>query len=73
MSEFPGVGASISEETKLVEFNHLERLYVSRALASYRASLVRSRNKEMVGSEVWRIRGNEIDRVADIVRKLESA
>lgn len=48
----------------------VERLYVKRAMGMLAASLARSRKNEVDGSEIWHLRGREIDTVNKILGKV---
>lgn len=44
-----------------VEVTLVDRLWIRKALELQRAALVRARAKEMSGSEVWHLRGRELE------------
>lgn len=48
----------------------LDRAWVKKSLESQRAMLVRSRGKEMVGSEVHELRGREIAQLDVLIQKV---
>lgn len=46
-----------------IELDVIERSWVSVSLQAKREQLVRSRNKEVTGSEIWSLRGREIEAI----------
>lgn len=59
----------MAEQVSKFEFSVLERQYLARALDLYKASLVRSRSKEMAGSDIWTLRGKEIEAVGALLSR----
>lgn len=47
----------------------MDRGWIKKALESQRAMLIRSRTKEMTGSEVWHLRGREIEQLNLLIGK----
>lgn len=62
--------APTGSETVTVELTLVERLYVKRSLELLAASLRRSRKNEVDGSEIWHLRGREIDAVSRVQGKV---
>lgn len=48
----------------------LEKAWLRKAVETQRNVLVRSRTKEMVGSDIWNLRGKEIEQLNVLVGKL---
>lgn len=48
----------------------IERQWVVVALTTQRSVLVRSRNKEMTGGDIWLLRGKEIDALSALITRL---
>lgn len=48
----------------------LEVLWLRKALDALRVSLMRSRDKEIVGSEIYQLRSREVDAVMALSQKL---
>lgn len=48
----------------------LEVLWLRKALEALRVSLMRSRDKEIVGSEIYQLRSREVDAVMALSQKL---
>lgn len=67
-SSLPGL-----EGPKVLELTLVERLYVQRAIAGLLASLERSRAKELPGTEIYDLRGRELEAVTAISRRLQSS
>lgn len=47
----------------------MERAWVRQALTTQRAALMRSRQKEIAGSEIWSLRGKEIDSLNVLIER----
>lgn len=58
-------------ESKKVSFelDAIERSWVHVSLQAKREQLVRSRNKEVTGSEIWVLRGKEIEALNALMPK----
>lgn len=56
-----------------VQLEGLERAWVARSIEVLRGTLVRSRAKEMVGSEIYELRTKEINALVALAAKLEAA
>lgn len=54
-----------------VELTPVERMWIVRCLASQRQMLSRARQKEMPGSDIWHLRGREIDDLGELARRFE--
>lgn len=61
------------DDSKVVQIGltQLDRAWIVKALASLRQSLIRSRAKEMPGSEIWALRARELDMLEVTSRKME--
>lgn len=57
----PDPKADMNQVDRQVPVTVLERLHVKRAIELYIKSLERSRNNELPGSDIWRLRGADID------------
>lgn len=51
----------VTQIDRTVSVSILERLHCKRAIELYIKSLERSRNNELPGSDIWRLRGADID------------
>lgn len=51
----------MAEAVGKYEFNAVERGWLKKSLESQRSMLIRSRQKELTGSDVWVLRGKEIE------------
>lgn len=60
---------SVSDVAKAPELSVVERAYVKRALDVLKGTLIRSRSKEMVGSDIFALRTKEIDTISGIMEK----
>lgn len=58
------------EPTKKLEVTQLEHAWLKKGLETARDKLVRNRMKEMVGSEIYALRGKEIDQVNALLNKI---
>lgn len=66
-----GIGGFMAESAKKVSFelDAIERSWVHVSLQAKREQLVRSRNKEVTGSEIWVLRGKEIEALNALMPK----
>lgn len=60
----------MSEQSRKVDFDLQERLYVQQALKRYIESLQRSLGKEVAGSDIAVLRSKEIQSVESVLRKV---
>lgn len=49
----------------------MDRQWIYRALVALRAMLIRSRGKEAAGSEIWTLRGREIDTLSTLMSRFQ--
>lgn len=61
------------EKEVSVTLTSKDRAYLMRAVVTLRQALIRSRAKEVAGSQVWEFRGAELDELDELVRKLGSS
>lgn len=61
----------MAEQVMKVELDVTERQYVVLAISRLRQQVQRSRGKEVPGSEIWRLRGEEDLRLEALARKFE--
>lgn len=54
-------------EVKGVEFTGSQRAWIKLGLEAKRDQLVRVRNKEVAGSEIWVLRGKEIEALSALI------
>lgn len=47
----------------------LERQWVRKSLENQRQVILRGRNKELAGSEIWQLRGKEMEILTNLVSK----
>lgn len=59
-----------NQSVKKYEFSLLESQWLKQAVATQRAALTRSRNKEMAASEIYHLRTKEIEMLNVIYSKL---
>lgn len=65
-----GIGDVMAESKKVsFELDAIERSWVHVSLQAKREQLVRSRNKEVTGSEIWVLRGKEIEALNALMPK----
>lgn len=63
--------ADATKGKDIVVNDALERQWIFQALMSQRQMLIRSRQKEHVGSEVYLFRGKEIEFLSSLMRRFE--
>lgn len=56
-------------DTPQVQLSLIDKLWIQRALMQQRDSLQRSRNKEVAGSEIWTLRGKEIESLTQLMQR----
>lgn len=60
-------------ESKVVvppmELSAMERAWIQQSLQLQRASLIRSRGKEIAGAEIWTLRGREIEAISALLNR----
>lgn len=59
----------MADAPKKLEFYLLESLWIKKALENQRQALIRSRTKEVAGSEVYTLRGKEIESLTQLIQK----
>lgn len=58
---------AMGESKKVVfEFDGMERGWLLKALELQRAALLRSRGREVAGSDIWTLRGKEIEALTSL-------
>lgn len=62
--------AVMADSLLKIEVKPLEKAWLAKALETLRDKLVRNRMKEMAGSEIYALRGKEIDQVNEILNKI---
>lgn len=62
-------GDIMAEQMKGMELSQLERGWIKQALVSQSKMLMRSRTKEIVGGEIWVLRGKEIEIVNTLAQR----
>lgn len=60
---------TIMADAKKYELTPMEAMWVKKSLEAQRNILVRNRLKEVVGSEIYALRGKEIDALSALVLK----
>jgi len=63
--------ANVIDPKVSVELSSLERQWIVKSISSQRAMLIRSRQKELPGTDIWTLRGREIDALGDVARKFQ--
>lgn len=63
----------MADKKIVVELDVIERQWVEKALATLKASLVRSLAKEMAGSDIYRLRQVEIGAIDKLILKFGTA
>jgi len=51
------------------EITMTEKQWIHKSLSTQRDSLLRGRQKEMTGSEIWQLRGKEIEILNGLINK----
>lgn len=54
----------------VIQLDNLERQWVKKALETLKATLVRSRLKEMSGSDIHTLRGKEIETINNLIQRV---
>ena len=61
--------AGVEKKEEGVVLDVLERQWVRKSLETQRAVIVRGRNKELPGSDIWTLRGKEMDILTNLISK----
>lgn len=60
-------------ESKVVvppmELSAMERAWIQQSLQLQRASLIRSRGKEIAGGDIWTLRGKEVEALTSLLNR----
>lgn len=58
---------NLVDDKMKVELTTMERAWIKKALELQRTALLRSRMKEVPGSEIWTLRGREVEALTGVI------